>query len=319
MKILVTGGTGFIGNSLCRRLLQEGHQVRVLDDDSRGSRGRLSDVAASLEWVVGDVRKPECVLEAVAGVDCVCHLAAVNGTEYFYSKPELVLEVAVKGMMNVLDACISQGVRQLLTASSSEVYQLPPRIPTAEDAPLIVPDPLNPRYSYGGGKIISELLTLNYGRRVLERAMVFRPHNVYGPDMGREHVIPQITLRMLQAQAKAGGSREFDFPIQGDGSETRSFLFIDDMVRGILTLLERGEHLNIYHIGNSGETTIRDLVQAIAQELDLAPRIVPGALQPGSVKRRCPDVSKIRKLGYEPKVTLQEGLKRTIPWYRENP
>ena len=318
-RILVTGGTGFIGSALIRGLLAGGAKVRSLDNNSRGSRSKLGEAASQIELFEGDIRDIGAVTKAVSGVDCVCHLAAVNGTEYFYSKPELVLEVAVKGMMNVLDACISQGVRQLLTASSSEVYQLPPRIPTAEDAPLVVPDPLNPRYSYGGGKIISELLTLNYGRRVLERAMVFRPHNVYGPDMGREHVIPQITLRMLRAQAQAGGSREFDFPIQGDGSETRSFLFIDDMVRGILTLLECGEHLNVYHIGNSGETAIRDLVQAIAQELDLAPRIVPGALQPGSVKRRCPDVSKIRKLGYEPKVTLQEGLKRTIPWYRENP
>jgi nucleoside-diphosphate-sugar epimerase len=178
---------------------------------------------------------------------------------------------------------------------------------------------LNPRYSYGGGKIISELLTLNYGLTFLERAIVFRPHNVYGPDMGREHVIPQIALRLLQSQTEARGAREFDFPIQGSGSETRSFLFIDDMVRGILTLLERGEHRSIYHIGNSSETTIRELVETVARELDLAPRIISGALRPGSVKRRCPDITKIRQLGYEPVVTLQEGLKRTLPWYQANP
>ena len=319
MKILVTGGTGFIGSALCAGLLQTGHTVRVFDNDSRGTRRRLAPLENDLEFARGDIRQSETVRAAASGVDCVCHLAAVNGTEFFYSKPQLVLEVAVKGMMNVLDACVTEGVRQLLTASSSEVYQLPPHIPTAEDAPLIVPDPLNPRYSYGGGKIISELLTLNYGLTFLERAIVFRPHNVYGPDMGREHVIPQIALRLLRTQAEARGAREFDFPIQGNGSETRSFLFIDDMVRGILTLLERGEHRSIYHIGNAGETTIRELVEAMARELDLAPRIISGALQPGSVKRRCPDITKIRRLGYEPVVTLREGLKRTLPWYQANP
>jgi UDP-glucose 4-epimerase len=91
------------------------------------------------------------------------------------------------------------------------------------------------------------------------------------------------------------------------------------MVRGILTLLERGEHRSIYHIGNSSETTIRELVETVARELDLAPRIISGALRPGSVKRRCPDITKIRQLGYEPVVTLQEGLKRTLPWYQANP
>jgi dTDP-glucose 4,6-dehydratase/UDP-glucose 4-epimerase len=242
-------------------------------------------------------------------------LAAVNGTEFFYSKPELVLEVAVKGMVNVLEACRAGGVRQLITASSSEVYQNPTAIPTDETVPLIVPDVLNPRYSYGGGKIISELLTLNYGRTHFDRAMVFRPHNVYGPDMGREHVIPQLILRMLQCRAAAGGAKRFDFPIQGDGLETRAYLFIEDMISGIVTLINHGQHLNIYHIGNPLETMVRDLVGEIAQQLDVDPVIVPGPLQPGSVKRRCPDISKIRRLGYVPEINLREGLKRTLPWY----
>ena len=136
------------------------------------------------------------VKDAIRGADCVCHLAYINGTEFFYSKPDLVLEVAVKGMVNVLDACVEHGVREFILASSSEVYQTPPLIPTPETVPLSVPDVLNPRYSYGGGKIISELLLINYGRKFFDRAMIFRPHNVYGPDMGTEHVIPQFITRM---------------------------------------------------------------------------------------------------------------------------
>src|SRR5437763_16289493 len=164
MLYLVTGASGFIGSALVRALLKNGNDVRALDNESRGSRHRLRDVESAIEWINGDVRDASSIAQAIQGVDAVCHLAAVNGTAFFYSRPELVLEVAVKGMLNVLDACIAHGVRDLILASSSEVYQTPPHVPTDESAPLSVPDVTNPRYSYGGGKIICELLALNYGR-----------------------------------------------------------------------------------------------------------------------------------------------------------
>ncbi|UBF28449.1 SDR family NAD(P)-dependent oxidoreductase [Kovacikia minuta CCNUW1] len=201
---LVTGGTGFIGSALVRRLVQEGYRVRVLDDQSRGATSRLADVASEIEFVSADIRDPESVEKAVHGVDSVCHLAFVNGTEFFYSKPDLVLDVGVKGMVNVLDACIKHGIGELVLASSSEVYQTPPTVPTDETAPLSIPDPLNPRYSYGAGKIISEIMALNYGRKHLERVLIFRPHNVFGPDMGWEHVVPQLVLRMAGFVSRVG-------------------------------------------------------------------------------------------------------------------
>jgi nucleoside-diphosphate-sugar epimerase len=253
---------------------------------------------------------------AVKGVDAVCHLAAVNGTEFFYSRPELVLEVAVKGMINVLDACIENGVGELFVASSSEVYQTPPEVPTDESVPLSVPDPRNPRYSYGGGKIISELLTLNYGRKKLKRAIVFRPHNVYGPDMGWEHVIPQFALRMQEICRQTQGT--ITFPIQGSGMETRSFVFIDDMIAGLLKIIEKGEHLSIYHIGTDAEVTIKELAQEVATYFGREIQIAPGPLQAGSTLRRCPDIKRLRALGYKPVVSLKEGLAATIPWYMNN-
>jgi nucleoside-diphosphate-sugar epimerase len=312
-RILVTGGTGFIGSAAVRALVKAGARVRVMDNDSRGSRRRLADLEGQMELVVGDIREPAAVKQAARQVDAVLHLAAVNGTEFFYSKPELVLEVAVKGMMNVLDACIENGVRELFTASSSEVYQTPPVIPTNEAVPLSVPDPLNPRYSYGGGKIISELLTVNYGRKHLERAVIFRPHNVYGPDMGREHVIPQFALRLKELAARGPG--RLRFPIQGSGKETRAFLYIDDFVQGLLTVMARGEHLNIYHIGTGVETAIADLAQAVAQCVGREIEVVPGDLTAGSTSRRCPDIGKLRALGFAPQVPLATGLARTLPWY----
>src|SRR3954471_14059164 len=221
-KILVTGGSGFIGSALVKALLRGGHKVRVLDDNSRGSPRRLQDVAKDIEFIAGDIRDAGAVERAASGQDEVHHLAFVNGTEFFYTQPELVLDVGVRGMVNVIDACRKHSVGTLVLASSSEVYQTPPKVPTAEDAPLSIPDPLNPRYSYGGGKLISELMAINYGRKFFERVLIFRPHNVYGPDMGWEHVIPQLALR-LHKLGKRQPSGQLRFDIQGDGRETRSF------------------------------------------------------------------------------------------------
>jgi nucleoside-diphosphate-sugar epimerase len=315
---VVTGGTGFIGSALVRRLVAAGNHVRVLDDNSRGAIRKLGDAAGAIELFAGDIRDLSAVKDAIRGADCVCHLAYINGTEFFYSKPDLVLEVAVKGMVNVLDACVEHGVREFLLASSSEVYQTPPLIPTPENVPLSVPDVLNPRYSYGGGKIISELLLINYGRKFFDRAMIFRPHNVYGPDMGTEHVIPQFIARMEAIAAAQRPDSVIDFPIQGTGRETRAFVYISDLVDGVMRILDQGEHLGVYHIGTAAETSIADLAHSIARCFGCEIRIVPGELRAGGPLRRCPDITRMRGLGYEPRVSLGEGLAATVDWYRRH-
>ena len=314
---LVTGGTGFIGAGLVKGLVAAGARVRSLDNDSRGSRDKLGATASEVELVVGDIRDAATVARAVQGMDGVCHLAYINGTEFFYTKPDLILEVAVKGMMNVIDGCLQHNVPELVLASSSEVYQTPPHVPTDETAPLLVPDVLNPRYSYGGGKIISELLALNYGRHRLSRVLVFRPHNVYGPNMGWEHVIPQFALRLrdLHRHQPEG---VLPFHLQGTGQETRSFIYIDDMIDGILRVIERGEHLGVYHIGSGIETTIEALAREVARCYGRDIAVVPGALCPGSTLRRCPDITKVRGLGFGPRVSLPDGLNVTVRWYDEN-
>lgn len=316
-KILVTGGSGFIGSALVKRLVREGHAVRVLDDNSRGAPRRLTEVEKDIEFVGGDIRDAGAVGAVVKDVDEVHHLAYVNGTEFFYSAPELVLEVGVKGMINVLDACRQHGVRDLILASSSEVYQTPPMIPTDETAPLIVPDPLNPRYSYGGGKIISELMAINYGRKFFDRVLIFRPHNVYGPDMGWEHVVPQFALR-LKAAATASPAGPLPFSIQGSGEETRSFCFVDDLVEGVMVMRAKGDHLGIYHIGTTEEISVADLARRMAQHIGREIELQTGPRLAGSTPRRCPDISKLTGLGYKPRVPLAQGLAQTIDWYWKN-
>ncbi|HEY0224121.1 MAG TPA: SDR family NAD(P)-dependent oxidoreductase [Pseudolabrys sp.] len=316
-KILVTGGSGFIGSALVKALVKAGEKVRVLDDNSRGSPRRLAGIEKDIEFIAGDIRDAAAVDKAAAGMDEVHHLAFVNGTEFFYSAPDLVLDVGVRGMLNVIDACRKHSIGNLVLASSSEVYQTPPHIPTAEDAPLVVPDVLNPRYSYGAGKLISEVMAINFGRKYFERVLIFRPHNVYGPDMGFEHVIPQFALRIKKLGPQQPASR-LPFEIQGSGQETRSFCYVDDLVAGVMIMRDKGEHLGIYHIGTTEEVSMADLARRVADLADSEIEIVPSKPAPGGTMRRCPDISKLAKLGYKPRVPLNDGLEPTVDWYWRN-
>ena len=314
-RYLVTGGTGFLGSSLVRRLVACGCAVRVLDNNSRGRAGRLVDVAERIELIEGDIRDAEIVARACEDVDVLCHLAFINGTEYFYSKPDLVLDVAVKGMMNVVDGAVRHKVPELMVMSSSEVYQEPAAIPTDERVALMIPDCLNPRYSYAAGKIISEIVAINYGRRHFTRVTIVRPHNVYGPDMGNEHVIPQFIARMKSLQHHL--SDPVPFPIQGTGHQTRSFVFIDDFIDGVLLVLDKGEHLGIYHVGTTEEVSVRALAHMVAGCYRRRIEIVPDAPAAGGTLRRCPDITKAAALGYRPKFALRDALPAVVKWYDE--
>ena len=311
---LVTGGAGFLGNGLVRSLVKQGVHVRILDNGSRGKIARLNDIQKDVEIIEGDIRNSDIVEKACRKVDCVCHLAYVNGTEFFYSKPELVLDIAINGMMNLLNGCLKNTVSEFVLASSSEVYQTPPYFPADEKVPLIIPDILNPRYSYGGGKIFSELVIINYGRKNFERVVIFRPHNVFGPDMGFEHVIPQMILRM--GRLLKDSHDPILFPIQGTGKETRSFVYIDDFIQGLEIILLKGKHLEIYNVGTIDEISIEDVARAIGRLFNREIRIIPGELQKGGTLRRVPDISKLAALGYQPKVPFKDGLKTAFQWYQ---
>jgi UDP-glucose 4-epimerase len=316
-RVVVTGGGGFIGAYLVRRLVRSGWDVAVVDTMLRGDASRFSDVASDVELHTCDVRDQPALEKAFAGAEVIMHLAAVNGTENFYTRPELVLDVGLRGALAVVNAGRAVGVPDLVLASTAEVYQTPTVVPTPETVALMLPDSLNPRYSYGGSKIVSELIAFNYTREHYRQVQVFRPHNVYGPDMGWKHVIPQFIMRAIEGRdAEAGGPVPFE--IQGDGTETRAFCYVDDIVSGILTMYEHGGHREIYHIGNDQEITIRDLATRVGDAVHVELDVRPGASAVGGTPRRCPDITKMRSIGYSPAVSLDDGLVRTANWYLEH-
>ena len=193
-------------------------------------------------------------------------------------------------------------------ASSSEVYQTPLKIPTKEDEPLKIPDIYNPRYSYGGGKILTELMGINYGKKFFKKLVIFRPHNVYGPDMGNEHVIPEFINRYKNLKKKF-------FKIQGTGKETRSFIYIDDFLQAFELILKKGKHLNLYNIGTEEVISIKKLAQNISKILRKKILIKSSPLKKGGTKKRLPDISKIKKMGFKQKITINQGLIKTLYFY----
>ena len=317
MRYLVTGGAGFIGSAITRRLAADGHQVRVLDDFSRGHEHRLAGIPC--ETVRGDIRDPAAVAAAVQGCDRVAHLAYAQGSQVFYDEPRRVLDIAVRGMTNLLAACEAAGCRDLLLVSSSEAYQVATTVPTPESVPCSTPDPLNPRYSYGGGKSLCELMANAWTLAgVLDRAVIARPHNAYGPDAGREHVIPQFILRMSEL---ASGQPEgvIRFPVQGTGYETRSFVYVDDCVDQLVLLLDKAPGgAGIWHVGCMEERTVADVAHAVAACFGREIEVMPGELLKGSPPRRLPDTAKIEALGWDAgrHVPFAAGLAETVEWYR---
>ena len=316
-RVVVTGGGGFIGAYLVKRLVTDGWDVAVVDTMVRGDASRFAEVADDVELFTSDVRDQQTLERAFTGAEVVMHLAAINGTENFYKRPELVLDVGLRGALAVVNAGRTAEVPDLVVASTAEVYQTPAVVPTPETIPLMLPDSLNPRYSYGGSKIVSELIAFNYAQEHYRQVQVFRPHNVYGPDMGWKHVVPQFIVRALAVEATSSGGTA-PFEIQGDGTETRAFCYVDDVVGGILTMYANGGHREIYHIGNDEEVSIRDLAGRIGKTVGVDLDVRPGSAAEGGTPRRCPDITKLRALGYQPAVNLDDGLEQTVAWYRDH-
>lgn len=307
-KFVVTGGTGFIGAGITKLLIEKKYEVIVFDNNSRGNLKRLSGYKKKFQFIKGDIRNKKQVNKAFKNADAVVHLAYINGTKYFYKKPVDILDIAVKGIVNVIDSCIKNKIKELYLASSSEVYQTPTKIPTDEKEMLKIPDIHNPRFSYGGGKILTELMGVHYGKKYFKKLIIFRPHNVYGPNMGNEHVIPEFINRFKKLKGKK-------FKIQGSGKEIRSFIFINDFVKGFELILKKGKHLQIYNIGTLEKISIKNLALTLSKLLKKNIQIIKTKLRAGGTKKRLPNITKLKKLGFKQDSNLKTGLKKTIKFY----
>ena len=302
---LITGGTGFIGSNICKLLVSKNYNVIIFDNNYRGSIKKIKNFKKKIKFIKGDIRDKRLLNRALKKADAVIHLAYINGTKYFYSKPVLILDIAIKGILNVIEGCIENKIKELYLASSSEVYQTPAKIPTDEREPLKIPNIFNPRYSYGGGKIISELMGIHYGKKYFKKLIIFRPHNVYGSDMGYEHVIPEFIKRFKLLKGK-------NFKIQGTGNEIRSFIYIEDFLNAFNLILNHGKHLNVYNIGMNEKIKIKDLAYKLSRIFKKKIILKKTPLAEGGTKVRVPNINKIKKLGFKPKFYLDKGLRKTL-------
>ena len=189
------------------------------------------------------------------------------------------------------------------------MYQKPKIIPTPEEIPLVVPELSNPRFSYGGGKIISELLCQQYGKKYFKKMIIFRPHNIYGSDMGNQHVIPQLIKKIRNSK------KNKEIVIQGSGKETRAFTHIFDFIQAFDLIIRKGKHLNVYNIGTSEEISINKLVNLIMSKTKTKSKVIKSPIRKGSTTRRLPKIEKIKKLGFKQKIKILKGLDDMINFY----
>ncbi len=323
-RAIVTGGSGFIGYHLAAYLSEKDEmEVTVIDNFARGSSDEMFRSLIEKENVIfieGDMTEKTFYKQLSGRYDYVYHLAAINGTKNFYDRPYDVLRANILTLMNMLEWCTKENCGCFLYTSSSETYagtmncyldNHSEYIPTREDIPLTIDNVLNPRWSYGGSKLIGEILTSNYGRVKELPVKIIRYHNIYGPRMGFDHVLPEFIKRIYDD--------ENPFVIYG-GDETRAFCDVRDGVRAteavMLSEQCRGE---IVHIGKSDEEIkIIDLLKKLLGIANKNPQIQIQGAPEGCVSRRCPCTDKLYQLtGYRADITLEEGLPKIYEWYME--
>jgi dTDP-glucose 4,6-dehydratase len=314
MRCLVTGAAGFIGSHLCDRLLAEGHEVVGMDNFITGDQANLAHLAGHSKFLF--IRHDVSNFIFVPGkIDAVLHFASPaspnpNSPYGYLNLPIQTMKAGALGTHNTLGIARDRGARFLL-ASTSEIYGDPLEHPQVESYWGHV-DPIGPRSVYDEAKRFAEALTMAYHRFHGVDTRVVRIFNTFGPRMHLDdgRVVPNFLKQ---------GLSKIPLTVYGDGSQTRSFCYIDDLVEGIYRLLLSQEH-NPVNIGNPTETTILDFAETINKLTDnqAGLEFKPQQRGEGDPQRRQPDISRAREiLGWEPKVSLQEGIKLTIPYFKE--
>ena len=317
-KILITGGSGFLGLHLANRLFDAGHKIDLVDNFSRGKKDQELEEFISHEGVRIfnlDLRDKSVLSELDQDYDYIYHLAAIVGVKNVLEAPYRVLSENISMLDNLLGFADSQkGLERFVFASTSEVYagSLPfsfMEVPTAEDTPLTLPDLKHNRTSYMLSKICGEVMC-NYAN---VPTTIVRPHNVYGPRMGMAHVIPEL---LKKAQALSDGSSLEVFSVD----HLRTFCFVDDAVSLLIELSQSDKTVGeVYNLGNqSPEVKIGELAEIIIKTVGKNLEISPQPPTPGSPEKRAPEMSKVGSvIDFRSQVSLEEGVKKTYDWYLE--
>lgn len=306
MRVLVTGGAGFIGSHLVDALVAEGATVRVLDDLSTGRRENLARHLRQIEFIEGDVCDPETCAQAVQGVELIFHQAAIPSVARSVEDPVRSTRVNVQGTVTLLDAARRAGVPRVIYAASSSAYGDTEVLPKVE---TMTPRPLSP---YAISKLAGEHYVTVFGRLYGMKTCSLRYFNVFGPrqDPRSEYaaVIPKFITALLAGEPPT---------IFGDGEQTRDFCYVDNVVQANLLAAKADIHGEVVNIACGARVSLNQLVELLNEEIGT--RIAPrhGPPRPGDVRHSLADISVARKLlGYEPKFDLRAGLKKTIEYYR---
>ena len=313
MRVLVTGGAGFIGSNLVRALLARGDDVRVLDNFSTGSRRNLAELENDVEVVEGELRSYERVHNAVRGVEIVFHLGALGSVPRSVQDPLTSSAVNVEGTLNVQLAARDEGVRRVVFASSSSIYGNQAVLPLLES---MAPDPISP---YGVAKLAAERYCVSFSRvyHAFE-SVVLRYFNVFGPRQDPTSQYAAVVPLFITAIAAGEPVTIFD-----DGEQSRDFTYVDNVVAAnILAAHAEGASGRIFNISGGAPTSVNELADAIGRLLDKPVERNYLAARPGDLRNSWADVTEARDLlGFEPKVGLEDGLRRTADFLldREEP
>jgi UDP-glucuronate decarboxylase len=304
-RILITGGAGFLGSHLCERLVAAGHDVICLDNFFTSQKSNVAHLLGAPNF---EVIRHDITLPIFLEVDQVYNLACPAAPGHYQFNPIKTIKTSVMGAINVLGMAKRCGAR-ILQASTSEVYGDPEVHPQPESYRGNV-NPIGPRACYDEGKRAAETLFMDYHRMNQVDVRIVRIFNTYGPRM---HPYDGRVVSNFIRQALTGQ----DITIFGDGSQTRSFCYRDDLVEGIMRLMQSDQFVGPINIGNPGEFTIRELAELVIELTGARVQLIERPLPADDPTRRRPDITLAKQhLDWQPTVTLREGLKETIAWFR---
>ncbi len=311
-KVLVTGGAGFIGSHLVEKLVKRNAKVSVLDNLQNGKEVNLESVKKNVRLINGNCQDPEDALNACKNQNIVMNLAArVGGIEYNRTHQATMIRDNLLIGTNMIETARKAGVERFLVVSSACVYPRNCSVPTPESEGFLdEPEPTNG--GYGWAKRMAELLGKYYREEFGMKVGIARPYNCYGP---RDHFDPE-TSHVIPALIKRVFDGENPVKVWGTGRQTRAFLYVEDFAEGLMLIIERYPVADPVNIGTDEEVTIARLIEKIIKISGVKTKIEFDTSKPDGSPRRNSDNKKAKeKLGFKAKITLDEGLRRTIKWY----